>query len=216
MQTLDIHIEDLQHNDHEKVAALLTDAFESNPAYALIFNEKDKLRDGLFWLFKTNLFLINRRISVTKVVKEKKSGEIIGVYSLLSPGGVKSQFSDYLNIGLFRFIFKFGLRTLHKMLAMDSYNKQLLTNAIGTNEHYYLSMVVIKEAYRGTGIGSYMIATCLEELRSVERKCHVVGLTTQLPESVTFYTRLGFQKLDEGEVQFKQDRYYNYNMKMSL
>jgi len=211
-----VQIEKLQKDEYEKIANLLTDAFESNPAYALIFTEKDKLREGLFWLFKTNLFLINRRISVTNVVKEKESGEIIGVFSLLPPGGVKSKLSDYLRIGLPQFISKFGFRTLHKMLGMDSYNKELLTNAIGTNKYYYLSMVAIKKEYRGTGIGSFMIANCMEELRSVGGKSHVVGLTTQLPENVTFYSRLGFRKLNEGEVQFGQDRYYNYNMKLEL
>jgi len=216
MLPFDIQIEKLQKEEYDKVAAMLTDAFESNPAYALIFTKKDKLREGLFWLFKTNLFLINQRMSVTRVVKEKGSGKLIGIFSLLPPGGVKSKLNDYLQIGLPRFVSKFGFRTLHKMLEMDSYNKELLTKAIGTSEYYYLSMVAITEEYRGTGIGSFMITQCLEELRSAERKCHVVGLTTQLPENVTFYSRLGFQKLDEGEVQFKQDRYYNYNMKLEL
>ena len=214
MTALDIQIEKLQKEEQEKAATILTDAFESNPAYALIFTKKDKLKEGLFWLFKTNLFLLNRRMSVTRVVKEMESGKIVGVFSLLPPAGVKSKFSDYLQIGIPQFILKFGFRTLIKMLEMDSFNKKLLTNAIGTKEYYYLSMVAVREEYRGAGIGSFMIANCLEELRSTEKKGHIVGLTTQLPENVTFYTRLGFQKLDEGEVQFKQDCYYNYNMKL--
>ena len=216
MTALDIQIEKLQKNEQEKAATILTDAFESNPAYALIFTKKDKLKEGLFWLFKTNLFLLNRRMSVTRVVKEMESGKIVGVFSLLPPAGVKSKFSDYLQIGIPQFILKFGFRTLIKMLEMDSFNKKLLTNAIGTKEYYYLSMVAVREEYRGHGIGSFMIANCLEELRSAEKKGHIVGLTTQLPENVTFYTRLGFQKLDEGEVQFKQDCYYNYNMRLDL
>lgn len=211
-----IQIEKLQKNDVEKVAIILADTFASNPAYALIFTKKDKLWDGLFWLFKTNLFLLNQKTSVTNVVKEQESGNIIGVYSLLPPGGIKSEFKNYLQIGLPQFILEFGFRTLQKMLGMDSYNKQLLTKAINTNEYYYLSMVAVKEEYRGTGIGSFMIKNCIEELRTAERKCYVVGLTTQLPENVTFYTRLKFQKLDEGEVQFNGDRYYNYNMKLDL
>jgi len=212
----DIKIEELQKDEQEKAASILTDAFESNPAYSLIFPEKDKLREGLFWLFKTNLYLLNRSMSVTKVVKEMKSGEIIGIFSLLPPGGVKSKPMAYLKIGLPRFILKFGFQTLRKMLGMDSFNKKLLMNAINSSKYYYLSMVVVKEEYRGTGIGSFMIKNCMEELRSTKTNCHVVGLTTQLPENVTFYSRLGFRKLDEGEVRFKQDRYYNYNMKLDL
>lgn len=216
MQPSDIIIEPLHKNEQKEVASMLTDTFESNPAYALIFTEKDKLREGLFWLFKTNLFLINRRMSVTRVLKEKQSGKIIGVYSLLPPGGISPKPNDYFQIGLPQFIIKFGFGTLQKMLGMDSYNKKLLTKSINTNQYYYLSMVAIRKEYRGSGIGSFMIKNCIDELRKEEKNCSVLGLTTQLPENVTFYSRLGFQKLDEGEVQFKQDSYYNYNLKLDL
>ena len=216
MLPFEIQIEELQKDEQEKVATILMDAFETNPAYSLIFTKKDKLREGLFWLFKTNLFLINRSMSVTKVVKEKKTGEIIGVFSLLPPGGVKTGTMAYLQIGISGFIKKFGFRTLYKMLGMDSFNKKLLMDAIGTDEYYHLSMVVVKEGYRGAGIGSFMIKNCIDELRKAAKKCQVLGLTTQLPENVTFYSRLGFQILDEGEVRFKQDSYYNYNMKLTL
>lgn len=155
-------------------------------------------------------------MTVTKVVKKKTSGEIIGVFSLLPPGGTQYRLSDYLHINLPQFISKFGFQTLRKMLGMDTYNKGLLSRAIGTKDYYYLSMVAIKEEYRGTGIGSFMISSCLEELRSTNKTCFVLGLTTQLPENVVFYNRLGFQRLDEGEVQFKQYHYYNYNMKLDL
>lgn len=77
-------------------------------------------------------------------------------------------------------------------------------------------MVAVKEEYRRTGIGSFMIDNCINELRGEDKKCHVVELTTQLPESVIFYTRLGFRKLDEGEVKYQQKSYYNYNMKLDL
>lgn len=180
---VDIQIDYLQKEERGKVALLLTNAFETNAAYGLIFTQKNKLREGLLWLFKTNLFLINRRKLVTKVVKEKCSGEIIGVFSLIPPGGVKVKPTDYLQIGLPQFLMKFGFGALRRMLGMDSYNKQLLTTAIGTNEYYYLSMVVVNEKYRGSGIGSHMIKTCLDELRSTERECHIWGLTTQLPEN---------------------------------
>ena len=216
MNLSDIKIEELQKDELEKVATILTDAFESNPAYSLIFTRKDKLREGLFWLFKTNMFLLNQKTTVTKVVKEKNSGEIIGVYSLLPPGGVKSKHITYFQIDIPEFILKFGFQAFRKMLGMDSFNKKLLTDAIRTKEYFYLSMVVIKEGYRGTGIGSFMIKNCIDELRSTENKCRIVGLTTQLPENVTFYTRLGFQTLEEGEVRFKRDSYYNYNMKLDL
>ena len=34
--------------------------------------------------------------------------------------------------------------------------------------------------------------------------------------TVSNYTQLGFDKLDEGYIEFKGDRYYNYNMKRNI
>jgi hypothetical protein len=48
----------------------------------------------------------------------------------------------------------------------------------------------------------------------MEKNCRLVGLTTQLPENVTFYSRLSFEKMDEGNVTFQENVYYNWNMKL--
>ena len=76
MSLPDVQIDKLKESEYEEVATILVDAFESNLAYASIFVNKDRLRDGLFWLFKTNLYLINKRQSVTKIVRKKNSREI--------------------------------------------------------------------------------------------------------------------------------------------
>jgi GNAT superfamily N-acetyltransferase len=206
------YIEKIQPYEIKEVATILTDAFDTNPAYSLIFN-KTCLRDGLTWLFTTNLFLLNRRQILTRVVKEKQSGKIAGTFMLIPPEGVKRIFGDYLRIGLPEFICRFGISSLYRMLGMDSYNKKILTKSIKSKEYYYLSMVVVKESYRRTGIGSFAVKNCLDELRTTKSNCHILGLTTQLPENVSFYSRLGFEIIDEGEVHFKKNRYYNCNMK---
>ena len=102
------------------------------------------------------------------------------------------------------------------MLGLDNCNKLALKESIRTSEYYYLSMVVIREEYRGRGIGSYAIKYVIQELIASNPACNLIGLTTQLPENVTFYSRLGFEKLDEGAIDFKGNRYYNYNMKLTL
>jgi N-acetylglutamate synthase-like GNAT family acetyltransferase len=86
-----------------------------------------------------------------------------------------------------------------------------------SKEYYYLSMVVVKEKYRRNGVGSFAVQSCLNGLLATERNCHLLGLTTQLPENAVFYSRLGFEKIDEGEVFFnKKIHYYNCNMKYVL
>lgn len=55
----DLLIEKIQPNEFDQVTTILTDAFISNPAYSIIFKNKDQLKEGLLWLFKSNLFILN-------------------------------------------------------------------------------------------------------------------------------------------------------------
>jgi len=209
-------IEKIHSSEINEVADMLTDAFKTNPAYSIIFKRKNQQKEGLLWLFKTSLILNNHKQTLTSVIKEKDTRKIIGTFTLIPPQGVKIKISTYSKIGIFGFILKFGLRSLTRMLALDSCNKSSLTKSIKVSEYYYLSMVVIREEYRGTGIGSYAIKYAIQELISSNPTCNLIGLTTQLLENVSFYSRLGFDKLDEGYINFKGDRYYNYNMKLTI
>ena len=209
-------IEKIRHSDIEDVADMLTDAFITNPAYSIIFKKENQRREGLRWLFKTSLMLNNHQQALTRVVKEKDTEEIIGTFTLIPPQGVKNGLSVYTKIGIPDFIAKFGLKSFIRMLGLDKCNKSSLTEAIKTSTYYYLSMVVVREAYRGMGIGSYAIKQAVQELIASHPACKVMGLTTQLPENVTFYSRLGFVVLNEGFIDFKGDRYYNYNLKLNV
>ena len=195
---------------------MLTNAFESYPAYSIVFKKKNRQKDGLFWLFRSSLMLNNEKQTLTRVIKEKNTGKIIGTYTLIPPLKIKNSLSIYFKIGMLNFILKFGLKSLIKMLDLDNCNKVTLAKSIKTSEYHYLSMVVIMEQYRGTGLGTYAIKYAIKELALSNPACKLIGLTTQLPENVTFYSRLGFEKLNEGYIYFKKDSYYNYNMKLKI
>ena len=212
----DILIQKMQNSEIGEVADILTDAFETNPAYSIIFKKKNQQREGLLWLFKTSLIFNNHNQILTRVIKEKDTGKIIGTFTLIPPQGVKTGISIYLKIGILDFITKFGVKSIIRMTSLDNCNKLTLSKSIKSTEYYYLSMVVIKKEYRGGGIGSYAIKQAIKELVSSNPSCNLLGLTTQLPENVIFYSRLGFSQLDEGYIDFKVDRYYNYNMKLNV
>ncbi len=203
----------MQPSEMNEVADVLTDSFLTNPVYAIIFRKENQRKDGLRWVFKASLILSNQKQILTRVVKEKDTGRIIGTFTLVPPRGVKNGLSPYLKIGLPGFIVKFGMDPLIRMLGLDACNNQVLAESIKAPEYYYLTMVVIQKEFRGTGVGSYAIKHAIQELISSNPACKLMGLTTQLPENVTFYSRLGFEKLDEGYIDFKGDKYYNYNMK---
>ena len=209
-------IEKIRHSEIDEVADILTDAFMTNSAYSLIFKKKNQLKNGLLWLFKTSLILNNDKQTLTRVIKEKDTQKIVGTFTVIPPQGVKNGIFVYSKIGIFGFILKFGLKPLIKMLDLDKFNKLLLTKSIKTSHYHYLSMVAVREEYRGNGVGSYAIKYAVRELISSNSDCKLIGLTTQLPENAEFYSRLGFVKLDEGFIDFKKEIYYNYNMKMNF
>ena len=209
-------IENITRSEMNEVAGILTDAFKTNPAYSIIFKKKYQLNEGLFRLFKACLILNNHKQPLTRVIKKKDTGEIIGTYTLIPPQGVKNGILVYSKIGILGFISTFGLKSLIRMLDLDKCNKFILKESIKASEYYYISMVAIKEKYRGAGIGSYAISYAIREIASSNPACNLIGLTTQLLENVTFYSRLGFDILDEGYINFKGDRYYNYNMKLNI
>ncbi len=208
-----LYIAKLRLSEVDEVSEILTNAFKTNPAYSIIFKNKNKMNEGLLWLFRTSLIFNNHKQALTRVIKENDTGKIIGTFSLIPPEGVKNSILTYSKIGLFSFILKFGLKSLIRMMELDACNKSALTKSIKTSEYYYLSMVVIREEYRGTGIGSYAINQIIQEFITQNPTCKLIGLTTQLSENVYFYSKLGFKKIDEGEIFFKKDKYYNYNMK---
>ncbi|MDR0748843.1 MAG: GNAT family N-acetyltransferase [Tannerellaceae bacterium] len=209
-------IEKIQASESDEVAGILTDAFITNPAYSLIFIKENERREGLCRLFKTSLLILNQKQALTNVIKEKETGKIIGAFTLIPPQGVKTGFSVYLEAGILRFILKFGIATLSRMLRLDEINKNTLKEAMAASEYYYLSMVAIREEYRGKGIGSHAISNAIQTLVSSKPACRLLGLTTQLAENKLFYSRLGFTTLSEGEIDFKGEKYYNYNMKLDL
>lgn len=213
---MDVLIEPIKSSEIENVSTILANAFYTNPAYAAVFKDKPQLKEGLLWLFRASLLINNQKQPLSMVVKEKSSGEIIGTYTLIPPQGVKGSISIYRKIGLGNFISKFGFSTLIRMLKLDSINKNLLDKSLENSKHYYLSMVVIKEEYQGKGIGSLVLKQAINSLLDSDLACRIIGLTTQLPENVVFYSRLGFSKLDEGYVAFRESKYYNYNMKYDL
>jgi hypothetical protein len=86
----DILIEEIHHLEIDEVADILTNAFKTNPAYSLVFKKKDQQKEGLFWLFRTSLILNNHKQHLTRVIKEKGTGKLIGTYTLIPPQGLKN------------------------------------------------------------------------------------------------------------------------------
>jgi len=209
-------IEKIHHTEINEVAGLLTDAFFTNPAYSIVFKKKNQQKEGLLWLFNASLILDNLRQTFTRVIKEKDTGKIIGTFTLIPPQGVKKNIAVYAKIGIVGFIVQFGISAFLRMLRLDDCNKLTLRKSIKDAAYYYLSMVAIRPEYRGKGIGSYAIKHAIRELVTSNPACNTIGLTTQLPENVTFYSRIGFELLDEGYIDFEGEKYYNYNMRHSL
>ena len=127
-------IEKIHNSEIEEVAGILTDAFYANPAYSIVFRKKNQQKEGLYWLFKASLILNNYREILTRVIKEKDTGKIIGTFTLIPPQGVKKEIAVYSKIGIVGFIAKFGVNTFLRILCLDDCNKLTLEKSIKNSD----------------------------------------------------------------------------------
>ena len=82
-----------------------------------------------------------------------------------------------------------GMRRLFEVTgAVDLHLEQ----TFGDRPYWYLNNMVVREHLRGTGIGTRLLREQLQIVAEQE-PTYAIGLSTQRPENVTFYQRLGFQ-----------------------
>lgn len=134
-------IREIAQSEFDDVAHIMTDAFVTNPAYSLIFRNKEHLAEGLLWVFKANLLIHNRNQALTKVIIDNHSDKIIGTYTLVPPEGMKKSISAYFSIGIPHFLYRFGVKPLLRMQDLDACNKKAIVDSMETSKFHYLSMV---------------------------------------------------------------------------
>jgi len=198
----------LTHADRDAAADLLTEAFFENPGHVFIYPDARTRRERLRWLMHANL---GAQLTVgTSFAAKTTSGEIATMAFWHAPGARKATPERMARFGFAEMADRHGAEAYTRMvLSVRELELRRLAGLRG-RESWYLNNMVVASAYRGTGVGSRLLRQQIEEV--VDPSGHPASLTTQRPENVTFYRRLGFEVTDDRPVEIGSASFTNWIM----
>mmetsp|Transcript_6168 Transcript_6168/g.15825 ORF Transcript_6168/g.15825 Transcript_6168/m.15825 type:complete len:252 (-) Transcript_6168:1304-2059(-) len=195
-----------------RVAARMSaEAFVASPTYAYVlaafssYGMKDPEAakvDALHWLFRCN-FAMRLPLGACRVATAS-DGSVECLYLLEPPEAmVPLSILTMLWAGLWQVPFRFGLRAMARLLSVIEWYEQKMAEVAArvAVEHgglrcWKLERMSVSPDCQGHGIGT----ACLQQgLDEVDAKGDGVLLTTQLERNVRFYTRLGFEVIEEAD-----------------
>jgi GNAT superfamily N-acetyltransferase len=173
---------------------LLAEAFFDNPAHVYICANPRTRLAHLEWLLGGDL-RTQPDLRASFCLSEGAVVNAMGFWT--RSDAPKASLLSQIRAGLLAAPLKLGFEGVRRLGEVTRSIDQHLDRALGDAPYWYLNNMVVRDKLRGSGMGT----------RLLEEQLHVVGkadpdrrlaLSTQRPENVTFYGRLGFQvALDE-------------------
>lgn len=184
-------------------AALLAEAFGTNPVYGYIFHPSRDPKRGLQWVFERDLRLHMKK-RCTRVVA---SGTVDATLTWVPPEGVAIGLWDLVKQGVLLMPLRFGASALLRMVELMESIEQMQQRLWKGRPHGHLELVAVRPELRGRGIASRMVREHLEAVVDAQPARdeagrplsygHPVSLTTQLESNVRLYRALGFEVVEE-------------------
>jgi GNAT superfamily N-acetyltransferase len=198
----------LTAEDRESAAELLTEAFFDNPAHAFIYPDPATRRERLRWLMYANL---GAQLELCRSFGEKdEPGAIAAMGFWHAPGAPKASAEMLARFGFLEMRILHGADAFARMSESVAELEERRTRCLSGRESWYLNNMVVARAYRGRGAGSRLLRRQLDEV--VDPSGRPASLTTQRPENVVFYRRLGFEVADQDSVILGADSFPNWIM----
>lgn len=184
--TMEIFNKKLLPKEIAQVAWTLTDAFNEDPLFKVVFKNQTELHH--FMKFAATIFNVSGEMHYTK--------DFTGVALWLHPGVPLMTVKDILLVKgplreSLRFIFSISLKSLINLYKLSSY---LSKNHL-TDNHYYLFEIGVQHASQGQGIGKQLINFAVSKFGSD----NLLYLENSNVANLNFYQSLNFRVISEGE-----------------
>jgi len=198
----------LTAHDRDAAADLLTEVFFDNPGHTFIYPDAASRREQLRWLMYANL---GAQLAVSRSFAEKDAhGNIAAMGFWRAPGTPKATREQLGQFGFLEMPVRHGQETFTRMVqSFEELEKRRMTG-LGGRESWFLNNMVVSPAYQGTGVGTRLLREQLE--RVVDPSGYPASLTTQKPQNVSFYRRLGFQVTDDRPIGSASSSFPNWIM----
>lgn len=167
---------------------LLADAFFTNPSHVYLCPDARKRRAQLEWLLGGNL-AIQPDLGTSFCLVD--GGDVVAMGFWTRSDARKISRFRMIRGGLWRAPFRLGRSGLRRVFEVTGAVDRELHRALGRRPFWYLNNMVVAEKLRGNGIGGGLLRDQLAVVARAE-PAFEVALSTQRPENVTFYRRLGF------------------------
>jgi len=169
-------------------AELLADAFFTNPAHSYICPDPARRRAQLEWLLGGNLRL-QPDLGASFCLADGLVVKAMGFWTRSDAAGIG--LLAKLRAGLLAAPLRLGAGGVRRLFEVTSAIERHLARSLTDRPYWYLNNMVVRKELRGTGVGSQLLGEQLQLVTGKEPGL-AVALSTQRPENVTFYRRLGF------------------------
>jgi ribosomal protein S18 acetylase RimI-like enzyme len=180
------------------VAALLADAFVDNAAYSFLFPDVARRRELLADFFARNLqtHLPHRCTYVWTPEPER----VLATVTVRPPGGIPISLATMIRRGLLPFAVKNGVNAVRRLFYLIEHTDRIDTEATGGRSHFHLHMMAVHPEHQGAGIGTALLRAAMGAKISQPEAQRPISLSTERPENLSFYRRLGFETKGEYEL----------------
>lgn len=199
----------IEEADVRRVAALLSRAFDDDPAYAFVFPAQRTRRAKLADLFERNL-RIHLPYRCTHVLANGR--DVLGTVTVRPPGGVPISMMTKIRHGLLPFTVRNGLRGAKRLLGIaELYDR--IEAQMERGPHWHVHMMAVEPGHQGQGLGAGLLRDVLARTSSTTALPTV--LTTHTERNVLFYRRLGFDVSETRSVRPGMSTYRVWCMRRS-
>ena len=189
-----------------RVAAILAEAMDGDPAYRYLMPDSSSRPHGLRDYFARSLrtYLPHR---CTYLGLDE--GVADGTVTVRPPGGIDVSTLTMIRRGLLPFAFAHGTAAVRRLFALKEAYDRIEARLSGGKPHWYVHMMAVDPAKQGRGRGTALLASVLASIAETNgRSCHPVLLTTHNEQNVAFYRRAGFEIVDVEELSLTGARAY--------
>ena len=174
----------------DRAAEVLAKAFHDDPIYTCVIPEEDQRFPSLHSLFRpvVRYTLLYGETYTTSAVN--------GVACWLPPGGTEVSAWRALRAGMMVIPKKMGRDAWRRFSVMLAYTEELHKRLM-VRPHWYLWALGVEPASQGQGIGGKLIDPVLKRADQDGVPCY---LETETEWNVAFYSRRGFEVVNEGEI----------------
>ena len=175
-------------------ARLAAAAFANTPCYTEILPGDERERVSfLEWLFEKNFSL---RLDDDCGRCTYDGDTLISFFMFVKPDVRHPTFCDMIKAGLILGLWSYGYSAVQRLLStkiwFEEKEEEVLGDRAGTMIR--VERMTVLPSYQGKGVGSHALRAALRESDELGIPC-ILG--TQEERNVTFYSRLGFEVVDE-------------------